>query len=240
MDLQSKINELRKKKEELLAEQEQLIEDIKTRHRAFYDWMVETKIDPRSLGKYAVNISAAFIFTFGALTPSSPPDFYKPSIPPPPPEVVIIKPEELSGKTDEEKAAMVWQRYGFVIKQVAGKYSLDPNLIFATIMLESGGNTYAIRYEPQINDTSYGLGQILYGTARSMGFEGTPEQLYDPEINIDLIGKYHRYNLDTYGNNLNAEQLTIAYNSGSPYNHPYPGHLNKFRNWFDKVRNLVV
>ena len=238
MDNQSKLAALKKRREELLAQQEQLIERIKTEFKDFYDWAVEKKIDLKDLSKYALNISAAFVFTFGALTPPSPPPVPPP--PEPPPQMRVIETNELTGLTEEEKAELVWDRYGYWIKQAAGKYNLDPALIFATIMLESGGNTYAIRYEPQINDASYGLGQILYGTARSMGFTGAPEQLYDPLINIDLIARYHRQNLDTYGEELNAEQLTIAYNSGSPYNSPFPGHMQKFRNWFEKARDIVV
>ncbi|MCA9308324.1 hypothetical protein KC980_02320, partial [candidate division WWE3 bacterium] len=81
--------------------------------------------------------------------------------------------------------------------------------------------------------------QILYGTARGIGFEGPPEKLYDPEVTIDLIAKYHARNQEVYKENLTPEQLTIAYNAGSPYNTPHPGHINKFRRWYMMSGGLI-
>ena len=106
-------------------------------------------------------------------------------------------------------------------------------------MIESGGNPRAVRYEPRLNDASYGLGQLLYSTARGLGYAGTPAGLYDPETNIDLIARYHRRNLDHYGH-LTAEELTTAYNTGSPYKKPWSGHLAKFNKWYNRVESLEV
>lgn len=106
-------------------------------------------------------------------------------------------------------------------------------------MVESGGDTFAIRHEPRINDASYGLGQLLYGTARGLGYRGTPEGLYDPETNIYLIAKYHKRNFDHY-QDLNSEQLTVAYNTGSPFKRPHPGHLAKFDKWYNSLANMEV
>ena len=106
-------------------------------------------------------------------------------------------------------------------------------------MVKRDGNTYARREEPQISDASYGLGQILYGTARGLGFDGKPDELYDPETNIDLIGKYHKRTVERYGE-LSVDQLVTAYNAGNPYGSPYPGHLVKFNNWLTKLSDLMV
>jgi soluble lytic murein transglycosylase-like protein len=151
----------------------------------------------------------------------------------------VIRPEELKGKNDLERANLVWARYGYLIRSTAAEYDLDPNLIFATIMVESGGNTYAVRQEPRIHDASYGLGQLLYGTARGIGYRGTPEGLFDPAVNIDLIGRYHKRNFDHY-NDLGPKELTVAYNTGSPYKKPHPGHLTKFDKWYNSLANLEV
>lgn len=150
-----------------------------------------------------------------------------------------ISKAELKGKNDLERAALVWNRYGHLIKAAAEEYDLDPNLIFATIMVESGGDTYAIRHEPKLNDASYGLGQILYSTARGIGYRGKPEGLYDPKTNIYLIAKYHKRNFDRY-QELNALELTTAYNTGNPYKRPHPGHLTKFNNWYNSLANLEI
>lgn len=42
------------------------------------------------------------------------------------------------------------------------------------------------------NGPYWGLMQILPQTARSMGFEGPPERLLDPEVNLTYAGKYLR------------------------------------------------
>lgn len=240
MDLDARIKELEEKKARLLKKQDDLISQIKTRHPEFYAWAVQHRIDFTNLAKYAANIAAAFaiIMTPGNISIQWVPD--KAQAAEPTPIVKVIEVEELRGKTEDEKAAIVKERYGPIIEDVSDKYNIDPNIIFATIMIESGGNTYAVRSEPSIGDASYGLGQILYGTARGIGYEGTPEGLFNPETNIDLIGKYHRRNLDVYGGNLTPQQLTTAYNAGSPYNTPYPGHIAKFDRWFEKLGNLMV
>ena len=237
------LNELVKKRDELITKRDRLIENLKTQHRDFYKWLVETEISPLDLGKYTINTAAVFTIALGVLSPEAsesktdPPADQVQQIAQP---VRIITREELKGLSDDEKAQLVWQRYGHIINRVAGKYRVDPKLILATIMLESGGDARAIRSEPRIDDASYGLGQILYGTAKSIGFEGKSQDLFDPEVNIDLIGKYHRRNQDSYGGNLTAQQLTIAYNTGSPNNNPLPGHLVKFNKWYDKVSNLIT
>src|SRR3989344_4273207 len=126
-----------------------------------------------------------------------------------------------------------WAKYEYKdwIAQSAEKYSLDPQLIYATIMTESQGNEHAYRFEPRLNEASYGLGQILVSTARSLGFNGAPSELFIPEIGIDLIGRYHKKYLDKYGR-LYPQQLHRAYNTGSPFKQARRGHLSRFNKWF--------
>ena|SRR3989344_9314717 len=126
-----------------------------------------------------------------------------------------------------------WTKYEYnqQIKTTAEKYGIDPQLIYATIMTESMGNPHAYRFEPRLNEASYGLGQILASTARSLGFKGNPENMFIPEIGIDLIGQYHKKNLDHFGN-LTTHQLAIAYNTGSPWKRSSQSHLNRFNKWF--------
>nr|WP_239025510.1 lytic transglycosylase domain-containing protein [Roseibacterium persicicum] len=42
------------------------------------------------------------------------------------------------------------------------------------------------------NGPYYGLMQILPQTARTMGFDGPPERLLDPEVNLQYAGRYLR------------------------------------------------
>lgn len=224
-------------KAELKQKYDHLIARIQQEKPELYQWLLDKQIDFNNIGKYAANFASALaILTATATSPQL--DQQTPATEQAE-ELNIIKKEELRGKTDTQRAQIVWDRYGAIINKTALKYNVDANLIFATIMIESGGDTYAIRHEPRINDASYGLGQILYGTARGIGFTGAPSELFDPEINIDLIGKYHRRNMDAY-DNLSPQQLTIAYNTGSPYKTPWPGHIAKFDKWYNRTATLNI
>lgn len=213
-----------------------LLNKLKTKNPAVYNWFISRSIDFENISKYTSAIAMAITLATSQIidvvhATSTPVDIQA--------STAIIKPSELRNKTDLERANLVWGRYGYLIRLTAEKYDLDPNLIFATIMVESSGNTYAVRQEPRIHDASYGLGQLLYGTARGIGYRGTPEGLFDPAINIDLIGKYHKRNYDHY-TELNALELTIAYNTGSPYKRPTAGHLVKFDKWYNSLANLEI
>lgn len=209
---------------------------IEKKNPAVFNWLVEHHLDLENIGKFTSGIATAIALAV-TTTPqvsSAPAPVATATV-----QAPIITREELRGKTDIERAALVWSRYGTYIRAAAAEYDLDPNLIFATIMVESGGNTFAVRQEPRIHDASYGLGQLLYGTARGLGYRGKPEGLYDPETNIYLIAKYHARNYAHY-EDLSAEELTIAYNTGSPYKRAYPGHLTKFNKWYNSLANLEV
>lgn len=192
-----------------------------------------SKIDLSKFQSYASSIAATIAFV------TTQPIAAAPSVPTSITVAPSLSKAELKSKTDLERATLVWARYGHWIRGAAEEYDLDPNLIFATIMVESGGDTFAIRHEPRINDASYGLGQILYGTAKGLGYRGKPEGLYDPETNIYLIAKYHKRNFDHY-TELNPVELTTAYNTGSPYKRPHPGHLAKFDKWYNSLANMEV
>lgn len=237
MDTTLTLKQLQDKKKLLLQEQERLINELKAKHPEVYRWFIDRKIDLTNLGEYASKITAALALV---ITTHQQPSREPSTLPDPSPQIQTITREELRKLSEPERARLVWERYGGLIHKTAAKYNLDPNLIFATIMIESGGDAKAIRHEPRINDASYGLGQILYGTARGIGFTGSPTDLFDPEVSIDLIGKYHRRNQDAYDFELTPEQLTIAYNTGSPYSRPWPGHLKKFYKWYNRAANIEV
>lgn len=139
-----------------------------------------------------------------------------------------------SEKEDQSEDNRSWTKFTHkkIIAEVSEKYNVDPQVIYATIMTESEGKEYAFRYEPKIKDASFCMGQILLSTARRLGFEGEPKEMYKPEVCIDLIGKYYRMMLDKYGD-LNPEQLARAYNTGSPFKRPVLGHLFRFRMWYN-------
>lgn len=103
--------------------------------------------------------------------------------------------------------------YDDIIAKYANVYNVPEPWIRAFIQTESSFNPMAYRAEPQINDASYGLMQLLYKTAVGLGFTGAPESLYDPDTNINLGVKLMAQLRARYGDDIQA--VYSAYNSGS-------------------------
>jgi soluble lytic murein transglycosylase-like protein len=106
-------------------------------------------------------------------------------------------------------------KYNDIILSAAKEFNIDPKLINAFISVESGWNPNAIRNEPQINDTSYGLMQVLLGTGRRVSGNSslTPEQLAFPTTNILIGTRYIRELVNRYNGVL--DDVIAAYNAGS-------------------------
>lgn len=112
-------------------------------------------------------------------------------------------------------------QYLDIIRSIKKRYGFEhiPDaLTLATIETESSFRSDAVRQEPQINDASYGLMQILYGTAKQVGYTGTPEGLLDPETNIHYGTAYQAWLYKRYNGDLDA--VIHAYNEG-------PGNYDK-------------
>lgn len=101
-----------------------------------------------------------------------------------------------------------------LIAGAAGKYAVPESWIRAVIDVESAGRPTAYRAEPQINDASYGLMQLLESTARGLGFDGPVETLYDPAVNIDLGTRLLGQLRERWG--ADFRRVYSAYNSGRP------------------------
>ena len=73
-----------------------------------------------------------------------------------------------------------------LITKYAAIYGIPESLLHRVVKRES-------RYNPKAyNNGHYGLMQIKYATAKSMGFDGPAEGLFDAETNIKYAGKYLR------------------------------------------------
>jgi len=89
------------------------------------------------------------------------------------------------------------------IAAAAKAQSLDPQLVEAVAITESSGRTDAFRFEPAFYrrylkdnaayvgqiprriSSSYGLMQVMYSTARELGFGGEPELLFLPDVGLE-------------------------------------------------------
>lgn len=99
------------------------------------------------------------------------------------------------------------------VEKYATAYNLPPALVMAVISQESAFNPFAKRYESKYDCYSYGLMQILYVTAKDLGYKGQPEELLDINNNLNygckyLAKQYKRYNQD-------LTDTISSYNAGS-------------------------
>lgn len=103
-------------------------------------------------------------------------------------------------------------------RQIAAAGGQDPALVLAIIEVESSFNPRAYRAEPQINDASRGLMQLLLSTARDRGYPGDEEGLFDPETNIRLgvmqLAWINGYLASRLGRPPQLREVLTGYNMG--------------------------
>ena len=106
---------------------------------------------------------------------------------------------------------MYSKEYSEYVEKYSKEYEVDENLIYAMIKAESNFNTTAIS-----NKNAQGLMQLMYSTAEeiaeSINLELTEENIFEPEINIQIGTKYISNLLQKYEC---VEIALAAYNAGS-------------------------
>ena len=125
------------------------------------------------------------------------------------PDFSQMKPEELS---PEEWDIFYPLKYWDAIKTFAKQRSLDPYQVAGLIRQESVFYTRA-----KSGANAFGLMQLIVPTAKTMARKysantvNSSEDLYNPNLNIELGTAYMREQLDNYGR---IEYLAAAYNAG--------------------------
>ena len=104
------------------------------------------------------------------------------------------------------------QRFNPIIIEVAGRYEVDPALIKAIIMAESGYNPKAVSKRG-----AKGLMQLMPITAKSLGVE----DVFDPEHNISAGVGYFKKMLNLFDGDVKL--ALAAYNAGSKKVRKYKG-----------------
>ncbi len=157
-----------------------------------------------------------------------------------------------------DRAKKLWGKYREPLLAASKKYHVPVPVLIATISTESSGNPKAYRYEPLFYKryiknqkqwkkspyykaprriaASYGLVQIMYTTAYRVGFRGEPEDLYEPDVNIDAGAAYIASAYQVNNHKWDPPKIACAYNAGSVrtttkndwgiYHHP--GHLDRW------------
>lgn len=91
--------------------------------------------------------------------------------------------------------------------------------LFAFCQVESGFRPRAYRFEPRLNEASYGLMQVLPSTARQFGFTGEPESLYDPLTNLRYGTRFAEWGWNQLYHKLGTYPPTARWVAG--YNEGY-------------------
>lgn len=102
-------------------------------------------------------------------------------------------------------------KYSEYVEKYAKEYNIDKYMVYAIIKAESNFNENA-----KSSSDAIGLMQIMeitaIETARKMDLEVTEEDLFKPDLNINIGLKYFTYLLNNYNNNYPL--AIIAYNAG--------------------------
>ena len=93
-----------------------------------------------------------------------------------------------------------------------------PSEVMAFVQVESAFRPTAYRFEPRLNEASYGLMQVLSSTARGVGFAGAERDLYVPEIGLRIGMKVAKLYWDQetkhFGREPSYEEWSDSYNRG--------------------------
>lgn len=113
------------------------------------------------------------------------------------------------------------------------QYNLPPGLLDSICFVESKYDINAT-HKDDGGESSLGVCQLHYSTAKWLGFNGTSKQLMDPQTNINYAGAYLSKQLSRYRNN--PQKAVIAYNYGHvPKSLTYTKYQIKvFTKWGDK------
>jgi len=127
--------------------------------------------------------------------------------------------------------------YTDLIHRVATTYGLPADVLEGQVLAESHGDPDAFRYEPAFYDhylrgkspavvkasqygplaaCSYGLLQIMLETAAEIGFDGRPEQLFEPMVGLAWGAKHLKALLDWADGDL--VRALCAFNGGKQGN----------------------
>lgn len=157
---------------------------------------------------------------------------------------------------------MIKSAFDDLFAKYEGQYTIVPGMVKAVARVESSWKPKAYRYEPvywemymkdkpewkgsdpRVVSASWGLMQLMFPTAKEMGYDGNDGAgLCDPDVNIGLGAKYIRRLLDAVWadglpwkhDELSAYDITLARYNGGPHRNPAPDGTLRNRAYVDKV-----
>jgi len=119
--------------------------------------------------------------------------------------LLILSPDERTESGERYDAGLIARasRYDSIIEAAAARSAIEPNLLRAVIVVESGFNSRAVSPRGAV-----GLMQVMPATASRFG----AVNLYDPQENVHAGASYLKYLMDRFGHDVHL--VLAAYNAG--------------------------
>jgi soluble lytic murein transglycosylase-like protein len=119
--------------------------------------------------------------------------------------LLVISPNEMTQSGDRYSANMLARasQYDAIIEKAAVSAAVEPNLLRAVIVVESGFNSRAVSKRGAV-----GLMQLMPATASRFGVSNP----YDPLENVHGGARYLKFLMDRFGQNVRL--ALAAYNAG--------------------------
>ncbi len=119
--------------------------------------------------------------------------------------LLVLSPQDRTASGDRYDAMLLAKagRYDSIIQNAADSASVEPNLLRAVIVVESGFNSRALSKRGAM-----GLMQLMPATATRYGAANP----FDPHENVHAGARYLKFLIDRFGQNLRL--ALAAYNAG--------------------------
>jgi soluble lytic murein transglycosylase-like protein len=119
--------------------------------------------------------------------------------------LLVLSPHERTASGDRYDAMLLTRagQYDAIIERAAVAASLEPDLLRAVIVVESGFNSRAVSKRGAV-----GLMQLMPATANRFGVSNP----FDPRENVHAGARYLKFLIDRFGQNVRL--ALAAYNAG--------------------------
>jgi len=119
--------------------------------------------------------------------------------------LLVMSPQDRTASGDRYDMALLAKagQYDSIIEKAATSASVEPNLLRAVIVVESGFNSRAVSKRGAV-----GLMQLMPATAARFGVSNA----FDPRQNVHGGARYLKFLIDRFGQNLGL--ALAAYNAG--------------------------
>ncbi|HLW23379.1 MAG TPA: lytic transglycosylase domain-containing protein [Steroidobacteraceae bacterium] len=130
-----------------------------------------------------------------------------------------LSPQDLTQSGEHYDAMLLARatRYDAIIEKAATSAAVEPNLLRAVIVVESGFNSRAVSKRGAV-----GLMQLMPATATRFGVSNP----FDPKENVHAGARYLRFLMDRFGHDVRL--ALAAYNAGEEAVDRNGGHIPPF------------